>query len=79
MAVLTSSTQLAKPHLPQTAPVSAVTIVIPVFNQLHYTRQCLENLNQASIAEQAETRAGTEATHRCRFNAAGSLPRRATP
>ncbi len=51
MAVLTSSTQLAKPHLPQTAPVSAVTIVIPVFNQLHYTRQCLENLNQASIAD----------------------------
>jgi glycosyltransferase involved in cell wall biosynthesis len=28
-----------------------VTIVIPVFNQLHYTRQCLDSLNAAGCAD----------------------------
>jgi GT2 family glycosyltransferase len=30
---------------------AAVAIVIPVFNQLHYTRQCVESLNRAGIAD----------------------------
>jgi GT2 family glycosyltransferase len=29
-----------------------VTITIPVFNQIHYTTQCLESLNRASIADE---------------------------
>jgi N-acetylglucosaminyl-diphospho-decaprenol L-rhamnosyltransferase len=28
-----------------------VSIVIPVFNQLHYTRQCLDSLNRAGVAD----------------------------
>jgi GT2 family glycosyltransferase len=28
-----------------------VSIVIPVFNQLHYTRQCLDSLNHANVAD----------------------------
>jgi GT2 family glycosyltransferase len=28
-----------------------VAIVIPVFNQLHYTRQCLDSLNRAGVAD----------------------------
>ena len=31
--------------------ISDIAIVIPVFNQLHYTRQCLETLIRAGIAE----------------------------
>ena len=30
---------------------SKVAIVIPVFNQLHYTRQCLESLQRAGVAD----------------------------
>jgi GT2 family glycosyltransferase len=30
---------------------SKVAIVIPVFNQLHYTRQCLESLRRAGVAD----------------------------
>ena len=28
-----------------------IAIVIPVFNQLHYTRQCVASLNRAGVAD----------------------------
>lgn len=52
MAVLTSSEYPAdQRHQPETTPAQSVAIVIPVYNQLHYTRQCLESLRHASVAE----------------------------
>lgn len=35
----------------QPSDISDIAIVIPVFNQLHYTRQCVESLNHADIAD----------------------------
>ncbi len=31
--------------------INNVTIVIPVLNQLHYTKQCLESLNQSGVTD----------------------------
>ena len=31
--------------------LSNISLVIPVFNQLHYTRQCLDSLNRAGVAD----------------------------
>ena len=34
----------------QPSDIADIAVVIPVFNQLHYTRQCLETLNRAGFA-----------------------------
>ena len=36
---------------PSATSPAKVAIVIPVFNQLHYTRQCLDSLNRAGVAD----------------------------
>lgn len=35
----------------QPTDISDIAIVIPVFNQVHYTRQCVESLNRAGVAD----------------------------
>jgi N-acetylglucosaminyl-diphospho-decaprenol L-rhamnosyltransferase len=35
----------------ESSDIADIAIVIPVFNQLHYTRQCVESLNRAGIAD----------------------------
>ncbi len=40
-----------RPYLPAINLIMDATIVIPVFNQLHYTRQCLESLNAAGCPD----------------------------
>lgn len=35
----------------QPSDIADLAVVIPVFNQLHFTRQCLETLNHAGVAD----------------------------
>jgi GT2 family glycosyltransferase len=48
---LSCSARLDSSILIKMIPLSDMAIVIPVFNQLHYTRQCVDSLNRAGVAD----------------------------